>query len=234
MQTLSDRSIDPFLWLTSGSALLINDGTGKTLQGELTSNDKKRLSYLITNPIDTDNGYHPQNVFRIVTRGKNLQNIRQEVSVKINHINASNSPNRNGSNGIHLFNHYIDQYNLYTAGVRVDGQAVIKKKLSGIYYTLSSKKIYSGIYNRKNNPNLLPLGRWFGMRSDIITNEDGTVLIQLYLDRDNTGKWTLITTAFDDAITYGKAISEEGRAGIRTDFMDVEFDDYTITATPLK
>ena len=60
----------PYFWLNSGAKLIISGGTGKTIQGGLASNDKWRLIYLNSNPVDTDNGYHPQNIFRLFTRTK--------------------------------------------------------------------------------------------------------------------------------------------------------------------
>src|SRR3989344_6750614 len=60
------ESSSPYWWLNSGAKLIISNGTGKTIQKELGSNDKWRLLYLYSNPIDTDKGYHPQNIFRLI------------------------------------------------------------------------------------------------------------------------------------------------------------------------
>ncbi|MEK7147292.1 MAG: hypothetical protein AAB806_00185, partial [Patescibacteria group bacterium] len=71
---------------------------------------------------------------------------------------------------------------------------------------------------------------WIGLRSEVKTNPDNTVSVKFFIDKDKTGNWILIAEATDDGKSYGgAAILQEGYAGIRTDFMDVEFDDYRIT-----
>jgi len=223
-----DNSSSPYFWLNSGGLFYLKDGIGKTAQGELGQFNKWRLAYATSNPTDTDNGYHPQNIFRLVTRSK-WQNFTQEVYFKITKLNMSVSENRNASNGILFFNRYQNGDNLYYAGIRVDGTAVIKKKINGIYYTLAQKSFYyaDAKYNRDTNPNLIPGQKWTGLRSEVKTNPDNTVSIKLFIDKDKTGNWILAAEAKDDGKSYGGApILGEGYAGIRTDFMDVEFDDY--------
>src|SRR3989344_4550746 len=225
-----DDSSSPYFWLNSGGQFLLKDGIGKTVQGELAKLNKWRLAYAASNPTDTDNGYHPQNIFRLVTRSK-WQNFTEEVYFNIAKLNMSPSQNRNASNGILLFNRYQNGSNLYYVGIRVDGAAVIKKKINGTYYTLANKSFYKvdAPYNRDTNPNLIPIQKWIGLRSEVKTNSDNTVNIKLFVDRDKTGNWILAVEAKDNGKTYGgNAILSEGYAGIRTDFMDVEFDDYKI------
>lgn len=225
-----DDSSSPYWWLNSGGQFFLKDGIGKTVQGELSILNKWRLAYVASNPTDTDNGYHPQNIFRLVTRSK-WQNFSQEAYFKIAKLNMSASVNRDASNGILFFNRYQNGNNLYYAGIRVDGAAVIKKKINGTYYTLAYNSVYKADapYNRDTNPNLIPGQKWFGLKSEIKTNADGTVNIKVFIDKDKTGVWILAAEATDDGKSYGGApILSEGYAGIRTDFMDVEFDDYKI------
>lgn len=224
-----DDSSSPYFWLNSGGQFILIDGIGKTVQGELGKFNKWRLAYASSNPVDTDNGYHPQNILRLVTRSK-WQNLRQEIYYRITKDNLSASPNRNASNGLLLFNRYLNGNNLYYAGIRVDGTAVIKKKINGTYYTMAQKPFFSGVkYDINTNPSLLPKNIWIGLRSEVKTNNDGTVSVRLFADNGKTGNWVLAVEAKDDAKTYGgKAILSEGYAGIRADFMDVEFDDYAI------
>ncbi len=225
-----DDSSSPYFWLNSGGQFYLKDGTGKTVQGELAKFNKWRLAYAASNPTDTDNGYHPQNILRLVTRSK-WQSFQQEIYFKITKLNMSASSNRNASNGILFFNRYQNGSNLYYAGIRVDGAAVIKKKINGIYYTLTYKSFYKADapYNRDTNPNLIPNQKWIGLRSEIVTSSDNTVSIKFFVDRDKTGNWILAAEAKDDGKTYGgAAFLNEGYAGIRTDFMDVEFDEYKI------
>lgn len=224
-----ENSSSPYWWLNSGGLFYLKNGTSKTVQGELSKYSKWRLAYSAANSADTDEGYHPQNIFRLVSRNK-WKNFRQEIYYRVIKDNLSASPNRNASNGILLFNRYRDGRNLYYTGLRVDGAAIIKKKINGAYYTMAYKQYLSeGKYDKDSNPNLLPKNIWIGLRSEIKTNDDGSVSIKLYADNGRTGNWALIAEATDDGKSYGgEIISNEGYGGIRTDFMDVEFDDYKI------
>ena len=216
-------------WLSSGAYFYSANGVGSTIAGSLSAIDPWRIAFLSANPIDTDNGYHPQNVFRLVLKSQ-WRNFRQEVYFRVLGNNLSDSPNRNASNGLLLFNRYRDSANLYYVGIRVDGYAVIKKKIHGVYYTMAYKSLITGsAYRRDGNPNPLPKNVWIGVRSEVNNNTDGTVSIKLFIDKDRTGDWVLAAEARDDGKSYGgPAFSEAGHGGIRTDFMDVEFSGYRI------
>lgn len=221
----------PNWWLNSGGYFYVQDGVGKTIQGELTLDDKWRLKYRDYNASETDDGFHPQNIFRLVTKSK-WKNFQQECYYKINKYILSDARERNESNGLLLFNRYQDGLDLYYAGIRVDGLAVIKKKIKGNYYTMTKKTFYPGVYDKKNNPNLLPIGSWIGIRSEVSDNPNGSVSIKLYIDKNKSGNWILAATAVDNGKSFGGAvIKNEGYAGIRTDFMDIELDDYKIKKT---
>ncbi|MEK7574529.1 MAG: polysaccharide deacetylase family protein, partial [Patescibacteria group bacterium] len=225
-----NKSSSPYWWINSGAFLIKEGGVGKTLFGGIDKNSKWQKSYLQYNAVDTDNGFHPQNIFRLITRSR-WQNFQQTIYAKIKKYNLSESKNRSESNGLLLFNRYIDSDNLYYTGIRVDGTAVIKKKINGNYYTLTQKSFYktNAPYNRDTNPNIIPDQKWIGLRSEIKTNSDNTVDIKLFIDKDKTGNWVLAAEAIDDGKSYGGgAILNEDYAGIRADFMDVEFDDYKI------
>ena len=220
-------STSPYWWVNSGAKLTIDQGTGKTIQGNLPENDKWRKAYAIANPVDTDNGYHPQNIFRLVTKGK-WHNFTQQAYFKVNMNHLSASPNRSESNGLLLFDRYVDSQNLYYSGVRVDGTAVIKKKKGSIYYTLAQQKVFPGTYDHDTSPNLIPKGQWIGIKSEVKTTTDDKVSIKLYTDVGNTGVWKLVLSALDDGVNSQGIIDSNANAGIRTDFMDIEFNDYTI------
>ncbi len=222
-----NESSDPYWWLDSGGLMYFNLNEGKTIQGSLPKNSEWRIKYGNKNQVDTDNGYHPQNIFRLVSRNK-WHNFRQEVYFMINKDELSDSSNRNESNGLLLFNRYVDSNNLYYTGIRVDGAAVIKKKINGIYYTLDYKPVISGKYDRVSNPNLLPKKEWIGVRSEIITDDFGVVEIRLYTDIGRKGEWTLVATAKDDGQNNGSTIDSSAFVGIRTDFMDIAFIDYKV------
>lgn len=225
-----NKSSSPYWWVNSGAYMYLKGGVGMTVQGELPSDDVRRISYQLANPGETDNGYHPQNIFRLVTRSK-WKNFNQEAYFRITKLNFSSSTNRDASNGVLLFNRYQDGNSLYYAGIRVDGFAVIKKKINGVYYFLAYKPVYSNgtPYNRASNQNLIPTLKWIGLKTEVTTNADNTVSIKLFIDKDRTRNWILVAEAKDDGKTYGGGvILNEGYAGIRTDFMDVEFDNYLI------
>ncbi|HWA64498.1 MAG TPA: hypothetical protein VG866_01390 [Candidatus Paceibacterota bacterium] len=219
-----NASSSAYWWLNSGGLLTIQNGVGRTVHGALPADDRWRKAYAKSNPTDTDDGIHPQNIFRLVTRSK-WNNFSAHAYFMIDAYQNSDSPHRNESNGILLMSRYQDGDNLYYAGIRVDGMAVIKKKVSGVYYTLAEKPVFPGIYNHDTGTNLIPDHRWIGLKCDIVTMDNGSVKINLSLDDGWTGTWTLILEASDSG-SLGPAITGKAYAGIRTDFMDVSFDDY--------
>jgi len=216
-------SSSPYWWLSSGGHFY-TDGVGETVHNSLPTNDYWRLLYAANNPLDTDNGYHPQNIFRLVTRSK-WGNARQQVYFRIAKDNLSASPNRAASNGVLLFNRYKDQDNLYYTGIRVDGYAIIKKKIAGAYYTIGYKKVFPGAaYNRASNPNLLPKNVWMGLTSEVLNTSSG-VRIRLHVNQGD-GVWSLVFDTVDDGRYGGAPFTQAGYGGLRTDFMDVDFDHY--------
>ncbi len=230
----TEHSSSPYWWLDSGGKMFDNGSYGGTVQGRLAILDHWRLAYAITNPVDTDNGFHPQNIFRLVSKSL-WSNVQQEFFFKITADNFSRSKNRNESNGVLLMSRYQDGdtlgrsptgETLYYAGIRVDGTAVIKKKYQGVYYTMAQQKIFPGHYSRVEDINLLPHDTWLGLRAQTITQRDGTVTIRMYLT-DEKGTWHEILSALDDGKRFGNTpIIGEGHIGIRTDFMDVQFQSF--------
>lgn len=219
-------SSNPYWWLSSGAFFYVQNGIGRTVMGDLKSNVDWRRTYSRTNPTDTDNGYRPQNIFRLVTKSR-WNNFTQEAKIKITAYDTDRSPNRNATNGVLFFNRYQDENNVYYTGIRVDGAAVIKKKLNGVYTTLDQEKVFSGSYNSSSNPNLIPLSQWMGLRNVVTDNSDGSVSIKVYLDQQNSGNWKLIAQATDKSDT----IKGAGYAGIRSDFADMRFKEYLLTET---
>jgi hypothetical protein len=219
-----NESWSPYFWVNSGAKLVIEDGVGKTLQGKLPASSPWVAKYAASNPRDTDNGYQPQNIFRLITRSQ-WEYLQQEVYVKIMDIHPSTSSNANASNGVFLYNRFQNGDNTYYAGLRLDGSAVIKKKYDGVYYTMGEKQVYPAGITR----NVLPLKTWVGLRSVITTDTNNHVHIKLYVDNGTKGDWTLVLDTIDDGKKYGgSAITTAGYAGIRTDFMDAHFDTYKL------
>jgi hypothetical protein len=223
------RSSDAYWWVSSGGYFYSREGVGSTVVGDLPAQDKRRIDYSYSNPRDTDGGYHPQNVFRLVLKSV-WRDFQQEAYFKVINDNLSASEYRNESNGLLFFNRYQDAFNLYYTGIRVDGYATIKKKIDGIYYTLAQERFdtTSNIYSREISSTLLPKQKWIGLKSVVYTNADSTVTIKLYADFGRMGNWIFLLEAVDDGVRFGGDVFRDGNAGIRTDFMDVEFDDYYI------
>ncbi len=225
------ESSSPYFWLNSGAMLSIDGGTGATVQGALSTNNYWRLLYGQNNPLDTDSGYHPQNLFRLVTKS-DWENISQEAQFYIQKDHLSASPNRNQSNGLLLMNRYRDNgQTLYYAGIRVDGYAVIKKKYKGTYYTMATKQIFPGTYSISGtgSRNLLPHNEWVSLRTTTVTNSGGTVTVKLFMKREGETTWKELLAVTDTGQNWNTPITGPSAAGIRTDFMDVKFDNYQIT-----
>ncbi len=226
-----DSSSSPYWWVNSGAKMYLHDGLGSTIQGDLPATDPWAQLYKQNDPGETDNGTHPQNIFRLVSRA-NFQNDSQKVSYRINAYHLSTDEHRSASNGLLLFNRYQNGMNTYYAGIRVDGHAVIKKKINGIYYTMTYPQIFPGAYNRDTNPYLLPApGTWIKLKTEVVNLDASRVSIKLYMDVGKTGVWTLVASAIDDGASFGgPAFTQAGHGGIRTDFMDIDLDNYEVQA----
>jgi hypothetical protein len=229
-----ENSSSPYWWVSSGAFLDLKGGLGRTNQGDLGLNSKWQLLYNKNNPIDTDLGLHPQNIFRMTTRSK-WQDASHEISYRIDRNQLSASVSRNASNGLLQMTRYLDQNNLYYTGLRVDGYAVIKKKIGGKYFTMYYKPFFATKkkYDRLLNPNVLPADMWIGLKTVTKNLDANRVSIKFYADVGKTGSWTLIADVTDDGVSYGgPALTAAGYSGLRTDFMDVSMDDFAVTAAP--
>lgn len=226
-----NKTADSNWWVNSGAFLIIEDGYGQTLQGKLPTDSLWQKKYEQGKANRTDNGFRPQNIFRLLTTSL-WQDLSQSVSFQITNTDASSSTDRSASNGVLLFGRYADQNNLYYAGIRVDGNLIIKKKTDGVYHTLAKKKVFDGSYDTASTPNLIPSHTWMVLKADYINIGEGVVLISLSLSDEVSDKTIGTLLATDDGTQYGgQAFSIDGHAGIRTDFMDVMFDNYIITST---
>jgi hypothetical protein len=232
-----ESSSSKYFWLNSGGKMPIANGLGGTIQGALPATDKWRLLYAKNNPLDTGDGYYPQNLFRWVTQST-WTNISQELPFKITKLNKTDTPNRDGYSGVLLFARYAsDGQTTYYGGVRQDGAVVIKKKYKGTYYTMSQVNgIFSNgkPYNKNTNANLIPENAWMAIKLDVVNQADGTATLDLYLDKNydikTARKWEKIATAVDAPNKYGSTpVLTTNHAGVRTDYMDVLFDNYRLT-----
>jgi hypothetical protein len=226
-----DTTSSPYFWLSSGGELATGNYVGETMQGDDTVGDYWQTLYEKNNPLDTDNGIHPQNLFRLVTRSF-WSDFSEQAGFYIVKDNFSASPNRNASNGLFFMSRYQDQYTLYYAGVRVDGTAVIKKKYHGTYYTMAHAHIFPGTYSGwQDAVNLLPHGEWIQLKNTAVTNADGSVTLTLFMMLPGSTSWGKLLSAADTGQYAGTpAILGPGYAGIRTDFMDVEFNNFRLAS----
>jgi hypothetical protein len=218
------ESTSPFWWLNSGGLLIIQDGAGYTVQGALPDADRWRKAYAASSPEDTDEGAHPQNLFRLISRSS-WGDARVEATFRVLRDNRSASPNRNESNGLLLMSRYQDSDDLYYAGLRADGHAVIKKKYRGTYYTLAEGPVFEGAYDRGAGTNLIPHDAALRLRAET-ANEAGGVRIRLSMRREGEEEWQELLSFLDEGAGGVSPIASPGKIGIRTDFMDVEFKDF--------
>lgn len=211
-----EESASADLWLNSGGLFFRDGSGGSTIQGELGEGERWQVAYAASSSVDTDGGRHPQNLFRLVTR-QSFRDMRAETELTLRRTNASASPNRNQSNGIFLFLRYQDGDNVYTAGLRVDGAAVVKKKINGQTLTIAEAPLFPGTWSRDGNPNLIPEGRAIALAAEI-EDVDGGAAIRVFVDG------ALTVQVVDDAPI------PQGFSGLRSDFMDVEFSRLTVTS----
>ena len=214
-------------WLNSGGRLYFRDGVGATLEGELAVGDRWRRAYAEGDPLDTDAGARPQNLFRLITRGK-WGDARQSLRFRIKRLTPTGSPNRKETNGVLLIHRFQDGDNLYYAGLRVDGAAVIKKKASGIYFTLAYRQMYPGKYDRNERPSLLPLDRWLALETTVENEPGGGVRLVVRAQDPAQGDDLVEVLSVVDHGAESSQIVAAGHAGVRTDFAEVELDDYRI------
>ncbi len=220
-------STSPYWWLNSGGRLTLQNGIGNTIQHSLAATDPVRVSYAAENPVATDQGYHPQNVFQMLFRTP-VASPDASIYVKRNADNLTNATNRHAWNGDSILANYINQNNYYYAGIRNDGVVVIKKKTNGVFQTLSENKIFPGTYNVTSAPDLIPLNQWIGMRFVIATNSAGNPDLSFYTDLTHTGAWTLAAHAVDTPAQFGAPLTGSGLVGVENDFADASFDNFTI------
>ena len=223
------ESTDPCWWLSSGGIVSLDGSIARTIQGALPADAPWRARYAESNPVDTEQGRHPQNLLRLVTRHQ-WEDYRQEVRFRVMRVNLSASTERDSWSGVFLFLRYQDANNLYYAGVRMDGTAVIKKKLRGEYFTLGQEPVFGQpeAYDRAKNPSLLPREQWIGMAATIADEGQGGVRIALRVREGVSGEWRTAVTALD-AGANGPPIRGPGHAGLRGDFADLEFSGYSVT-----
>lgn len=226
----ASQSSSPYLWLASGAELIIQNGVGETVQGALSATDPLRIQNALTQAVTTDNGSHPQNSFLMFAKTP-VTDASAEVYVNRGADHVTNLANSHPYNGESLLARYLSPQNYYYAGIRADGNVVIKKKTGGAYQTLAEAKLFPGTYNASTNPDLIPKNEWVGLRLDVEDTASGAPELSLYTDVGKTGSWELALKVLDDPAKFGPPISSPGLVGIESDFADAEFDNFRVTDT---
>ncbi len=228
IETVSGKSSSQSCWwLDSGGIFTIQNGIGKTISGNLPEESYWRKIYNQNNPEDTDKGSRPQNIFRLINTNK-WKDVSESVLFKIDYYDLSSSENRNSSNGVLLMSRYRDNDNLYYAGLRVDGSAVIKKKAYGKYTTLATKPFNMPKQNQANkNENKIATNTWIGEKFVTVNNADGSVNLKLFINMGDKENWKLVLDVNDTVQLSGtNPLRETGNIGIRSDFMDIQFSNF--------
>ncbi len=220
------RSVVSPIWEMTSGALFSQDGTGWT--GPLTG---------CTNPDPAGTCTHSE-VFRVNTRQQFAGDLKISLALRQNtDIHGSGQ----SWDGVHIFLRYQNQYNLYYASVqRADGKVVIKRKVpcggsnSGTYFDLSSY-----------TPHNWTVGQWHHYAMTIETNSDNSVTIKIFdTDQDpntpvvvgtdrggtNPGWTSSCTVAGRYPTARYEPITAAGATGVRGDFANFSFDDFTVTS----
>jgi hypothetical protein len=174
-------------------------------------------------PQCTPNG---STVFRLVTRRADFRNVSVSFGLFLRTNDSNGSPFLATSStpalpwdGVKIFLRYQDSTRLYYASVaRRDGGVVIKKKCpggpdaGGTYYDVGDE-----VYGRG-----LPADVWQKVEASAVNLGDG---VRITLSQNGQ---TLIT-ATDNGVGCAP-IREPGRTGIRSDNVNFQFDEFTVTS----
>ena len=92
---------------------------------------------------------------------------------------------------------------------------------------MAEKQIFPGDYEREKDMSLVPQIEWLTLRTETTTNKKGVVTISLFMKRATETKWTLLLKGLDTGTNFDSPpLVGSHPLGIRTDFMDVEFDNF--------
>lgn len=232
---ISSAKFSPEWQMTSGS-LFAKYGVFWTGSPDTCSNGKTSPNAASTNCTDSS-------VFRLNTTKRFSGNV--SVSLALKQLRNIHNPTCNNGDtcwyGTHIWLRYQNQFNLYYVSVnRADGDVAIKRKVpcgtdnSGTYFVL-------GTYVKHGfQPNM-----WNTYTATIQTDHDGSVTIKLYDDSystttpidvgtDNGGtnpNWSAsCNTPGHYSSSKYQPISTAGAVGIRGDYAEFEFTNFTVAA----
>ena len=152
-------------------------------------------------------------VFRAVTRRADLEDV--DVSFRWRDLGWAASGAPEAWHGLHVFLRYRSTHFNYAASVfRRDGQVVVKKEYGGLYTTLAKA------------PGPVPApGAWIPWRVTARTVAGAVVIRMIQGDR-------LVLEARDSGADGTPALTGPGQAGLRADFLELEFDAFQTATEP--
>lgn len=192
------------VWFVTSGSLFARDGTGWTGVPDRGLTGPRSAT-------TTDSS-----VFRLVTRRSDFKDVTVSFALFVHRFMPvpGAAP---GWQGVHVFMRYQSPDLLYVASVdRRDGVIVIKKKVpggdtaGGTYYTLASVA---------GQP---VVGQWEQVRVSAVNKGEG-VTLQVWLN----GRLRL--QAVDNGVGDQPPITQAGRVGLRGDYTEFNFDNFTVT-----
>jgi len=158
-------------------------------------------------------------VFRIVSRRADFQNTAVSFSLLVQRFDSPQGGSDITWQGVHVFLRYQSPELLYVVSVdRRDGVIVIKKKVpggvsaGGTYYTLAM------IHGTP------VVGRWDQIKASAV-NSGANVELKVWVN----GKLRL--QAVDSGAGDAAPITQPGRVGLRGDYTEFMFKDFTVTSS---
>jgi hypothetical protein len=193
------------IWIATSGSLFARDGAGWTGVPDRGS------------PGPRSAGATDSAVFRVITQRNDFQNVSVSFSLLVQGFAAPQSGPPPSWQGVHVFLRYQNPDLLYVASVnRRDGVIAIKKKVpggptaGGTYYTLATASAKAA------------RGHWEQVRASAVNNGEGGVEIQVWLD----GRPRL--SAVDNGVGDAPPITSPGRVGLRGDYTEFMFRDFTV------
>lgn len=193
------------VWMVTSGSLFARDGTGWTGVPDRGLTGPRSATR-------TDSS-----VFRVVTRRSDFMDVTVSFALFVHRFMPVPGAVAPSWEGVHVFMRYQSPDLLYVVSIdRRDGVIVIKKKVpggdtaGGTYYTLASVG---------GQP---VVGRWEQVRVSAANKGEG-VTMQVWLN----GRLRL--QAVDNGVGDQPPITQAGRVGLRGDYTEFNFDNFTVT-----
>jgi hypothetical protein len=156
-------------------------------------------------------GYVTTPNFRVLARGlsgdKQVKWQAQTAEARFNVASFQEPSGSSAFQGVHLFARYRTENDLYVASLRKTGEVFIKKKLCGTY-TVLARGVLRDAAGRERGP--MATGTWYRLKFSAVGST-------LTLSVDDVQQLQVTDTTFS-----------WGTSGIRTDFVNVYIDDWTL------